>query len=293
MKNATIITTTENTVSRPVVAAAYASTSEVVVDSKVTAETMKKVVTCSGLGNYCKALATGKADFSKKAIMESAHLDANTVENLYSAAADIMGKVALMMDAREAAKECLKDTQGEKMVDNAEKSVKKAAEDLFYWIAWKPGKRHKDKKGNTVTDKEAFYKVRKADYSILGEMCSEAKATAGDATVIERFTGLFLLMAGRILTGKPMGRATAADLKTARAEAKKAIADKAKRTKKTNAETEEEKERKDNAEKAAKVEKVAQLGNLAMDAIRDSSATDDEKAQIIDLVKQLVLAAGK
>lgn len=287
MKNAIV-----ETMSKPVVAAKYATTSDVVIDSKVTAETMTKVVTCSGLGIYCKALAAGKADFSKKAMMESAHLDANTVENLYSTAADIMGKVALMMDAREAAKECLKDTQGEKMVDNAEKSVKKAAEDLFFWIAWKPGKRHKDKKGNTVTDKEAFYKVRKADYSILGEMYSESKATAGNATVVERFTGLFLLMAGRILTGKPMGRTTAADLKAARAEAKKAIADKAKRTKKTNEEAEKTVAKDAETEKKEKTAQVVDIANSIVDAVSNSHATEEEKEAIMELVKKLAMAAG-
>lgn len=55
MKNAIV-----ETMSKPVVAAKYATTSDVVVDSKVTAETMTKVVTCSGLGNYCKALRRGK-----------------------------------------------------------------------------------------------------------------------------------------------------------------------------------------------------------------------------------------
>lgn len=279
----------------PAKAGKYSTTSELSIESKTTNETMKKVVTKSALGEYCVSLSQGKADFSKKAMMEKTNMDDNTVNNLYNSAADLMGKIALMMDAREAAKECAADTQGEKMVDNAERSVKAIAEDIFFWIAWKPGKKHKDKKGNTVTSKEPFYKMRKADYTIMGELYSEAKATAGDATVIERFTGLFLLMAGRILTGKPMGRTTAADLKAARAEAKKAIAEKAEKTRKKNAEkAAQESENNDvtlQAEANANELKLGHAVTLAkgiIDKVKSCHATDDEKKEILSLLAEIV-----
>ena len=278
----------------PAQAGKYSTTSELATESKAVAETMKKVVTRSSLGDYCAALAQGKADFSKKALMENGKFDETTVSNLYNAAAELMGKIALMMDAREAAKECAADTQGEKMVDNAERTVKKLAEDLFFWIAWKTGKKHKDKTGNMVTDKEPFYKMRKADYTIMGELYSEAKATAGDATMIERFTGLFLLMAGRILTGKPMGRTTAADLKAARAEAKKAIAEKAAATRKKNAAKAEE-ENKDvitlQAEANAnelKLNHAVTVAKSLTDKVKKSHATEEEKAEILALLAEII-----
>lgn len=297
MAKITTIPTTENTVSRPVVAAAYANTSEVKIDSALTQETSKNLITITPTGQFCIRLmqsqGTEAYNFSRKAIYSFGSLTAKDADKLLKFAARFYGEISIMCDLRE--KVAGADTE----LKDAENAVKESADGWFLWVGTRKARKND-------TKPRPAYGTRYADYAIFGEIAVEARRAAGDKleNIPEKFLELLMLATGRILTGNPLGRVSADTLSKAREKAVKARAAKAKETKAANekeaqekavkdTKAKEEKERKDNAEKTAKIEKVAELGNLAMEAIRNSSATDDEKAQIIDLVKQLVLAAGK
>lgn len=250
----------------------------------------KAVIVKGAFGNYAESLAKGETTYSKSALVETCNVAAEVVENLYNDCATLMGKIGVMMDARESAKgNPKKGSQAATMVENAEKSVKKLAESLFYAMAYRKGKAHKDKRGEWVTPKEPFYKVRYADFAIFGEMLEQSKQGA-DSNRIERFMGLFLLFGGRILTGKPAGRVTASDLKEARKAAKEAAA---KKREKTNATKKTEKPAKEEKEPVS-ADKTAAITTASADlleAIRASHATDDEKKNMEALLKKLVAAA--
>lgn len=242
-------------------------------------------------GDYAESLAKGTITYSKAAMIDACHVSGEIVENFYNDCAQLMGKIGVMLDAREAAKGSPeKDSPAALMLDNAERSVKKLAESLFFSLAYRKGKSHKNKAGEWVTDKTPFYKVRYADYAIFGEMLEQSKAGAG-SNRIERFMGLFLLFAGRILTGKPAGRVSANDLREARKAAKDAAADKAMNTRKTRKTASKEESTDVKAVKAeleARSNLVASVIASASEKVNASHATAEEKAEIIALLESLV-----
>ena len=242
-------------------------------------------------GDYAESLAKGTITYSKAAMVDACHVSGEIVENFYNDCAQLMGKIGVMMDAREAAKGSPeKDSPAALMLDNAERSVKKLAESLFYSLAYRKGKSHKNKAGEWVTDKAPFYKVRYSDYAIFGEMLEQSKDGA-DSNRIERFMGLFLLFAGRILTGKPAGRVSANDLREARKAAKDAAADKAMNTRKTRKTASKEESTDVKAVKAeleARSNLVASVIASASEKVNASHATAEEKAEIIALLESLV-----
>ena len=255
--------------------------------------TEKARIIKGAFGDYAESLAKGGVTYSKSAMVDTCKVSGEIVENFYNDCAQLMGKIGVMMDAREAAKgNPEKDSPAALMLDNAERSVKKLAESLFYSLAYRKGRSHKNKAGEWVTDKDPFYKVRYADYAIFGEMLEQSKAGA-ESNRIERFTGLFLLFAGRILTGKPAGRVSANDLREARKAAKDAAADKAMKTRKTRKTDNDNKEESADvkavkAELEARSSLVASVIASASEKVNASHATDEEKAEIIALLESLV-----
>ncbi len=64
----------------------------------------KAVIIKGAFGNYAESLAKGETTYSKSALVETCNVAAEVVENLYNDCAALMGKIGIMMDAREAAK---------------------------------------------------------------------------------------------------------------------------------------------------------------------------------------------
>lgn len=290
MKN-TITNTTATTNNIPVVAAAYASTSEIKVDSALTKETTKKLVTISPIGQFCARLVanygTPDYNFSRKAIYSFGSLKAADADKLYKFAARFYGEVSRMMDLREKA------AGANSELAQAEQAVKVSADGWFLWLGTRKPK-------NGETKPRGIYGVRYADFAIFGEIAADARKAAGDnvKAIPEKFLEMLCLSAGRIITGKPLGRVSENDLNKARKAWVKERAEKAAATKAENKKTEvkeaakeAEKERKEASEKSAKVSKIADVANELSESIRESSATEEEKAQMLDLVKALVSAA--
>ena len=287
MKNAIV-----EAMSKPVVAAKYANTSDVVVDSALTKETMQNVITLTPMGELCVRLVQNQGtedySFSRKAIMSAQGLKAKDADNAVKFAGRFYGELSVMCDLREKAAGASSELQ------NAENAVKVSADSWFLWVGTR-----KPKKNDTKP--RPAYGVRYADFSIFGELANEARKAAGEKleAIPEKFLELLMLATGRILSGKPLGRVSEDELRAARAKAVKARARKAAETKKENAEKEKEKAAEKKAEEKAaeseKKEKTAQVVDIAnsiVDAVSNSHATEEEKKAIMELVKKLAMAAG-
>lgn len=282
------IATTSNDLSIPVQAGKYSSTSAVALESSMAKETANKLVTISAMGQFCARLAanygTPAYEFSRKAVSDFGSLTADDAARLYDFARHFYGQISTMCDLREIAAGAASEL---KVAENA---VKESADGWFLWLGTRKPK-------NGQTKPRGIYGVRYADFAIFGEIAGEARKAAGEdlGHIVEKFAELLCLSAGRIIMGKPLGRISANELKAARKAAVAAKTAKAAATKEENkrkaeaaAAAKTEEERKEQAEKTAKANKTAAAANTLMESIRNSSATETEKAEMVDLVKALV-----
>lgn len=238
----------------------------------------------SAFGRYCEKLVTGKTEhaFSAESLKADGGLDDKAVENLFAAALDVVEKAGKLADLRETAKAApAPDGDAWQAVKTAKRALKDAVNALFMWAAWRPGK--PDKNGNV--QKKPCYKMQDgSDFVIIGELANESRKAGKDAD--KKAAELLCLAIGRILTGKPLGRVSKADIKRAKEQAQKTAQEKRARTeqrKKEQAAAAEQAEKEQAEQAAAYAARVAKLARM----IETSAATDEEKQAMLAIIAEL------
>lgn len=263
--------------------------------SQAERETTRKIVNLSAFGNYCIAVAdeNNNTTFSAES-MVAAGLTKTAAANIVKEAAKLYGLVGYMAMEREKLGHAI-NSDGDNYRENvrkAEQAVKAQAEALYLWAAWKNGKKVKTAKG-AEHEKKPFYRMQEADFAIMGENAQLAREKATDAAAIpEKFAEILIISMGRMLAGKPMERLTEKNLEAARKIATKQKSEKAAATRKANAEKKEKEETEETVKAAKRASDMAKVAADLVNVITMSSATEEEKAQMNQLVKKLVAIAG-
>lgn len=238
----------------------------------------------SAFGRYCEKLVSGKAEhaFSVEGLKVDGGLEDKAAENLLSAALDVVEKAGRLADLREAAKvDPAPNSDAWQAVKTAERDLKDTVNALFMWAAWRPGNPRK----NGEVPKKPCYKMQSgADFTIIGEIAQEARKAGKDTD--KKAAELLCLAIGRILTGKPLGRVSKADIKRAKEAAQKTAKEKREQTAKRNAEkaaAAEQAEKEQAEQAAAYAARVAKLARM----IETSAASDEEKQAMLAIIAEM------